>query len=65
MSALSKKVLEILQADFANSSFIASELVSKGFSQLEIASAIRELEENGYIHAQKTYISGTIAYSLS
>lgn len=64
MSELSRKVLEILQANFGNSSFTISELISKGVSKAEVTTAIKELEENGYIYVEKTYVNGTPAYAL-
>ena len=39
MSDISKKVLEFLQANFENSSFINKELISKGFSKIEETTA--------------------------
>lgn len=64
MSELSKKVLQILQADFGNSSFIKQELISKGFSGAAASAAIKELEENGYIYEAEKYVNGTPVYSL-
>ncbi len=64
MTNLSKKALEVLQADFGRSSFTCSELVSKGFSNAEATAIIKDLEENGYIYVEKTYVSGTPAYTL-
>lgn len=64
MSDISKKVLEFLQANFENSSFIRKELISNGFSEAEVTTALKELEENGYIYVEKTYVNGTTAYAL-
>lgn len=64
MTSLSEKALEILQADFENSSFIISKLIEKGFSNAEATAVIKELEENGYIYVKKIYVSGTPAYAL-
>lgn len=64
MSELSQKVLKILQANFENSSFTNSELVSKGFSKAETTTAIKELEENDYIYVKDVYVNGTLAYAL-
>lgn len=66
MTSLSEKALKLLQADFgeSSSSFICSELVSKGFSNAEATAIIKELEENGCIYVKKTYVNGTSAYAL-
>lgn len=64
MSELSQKVLKILQANFENSSFTDSELISKGFSKTETTTAIKELEENNYIYVKDVYVNGTPAYAL-
>lgn len=66
MTSLSEKALKVLQADFGNSSFTCSELISKGFSNAEATAIIKDLEENGYIYIyiEKTYVSGTPAYAL-
>lgn len=64
MTNLSKKALEVLQADFGRSSFTCSELISKGFSNAEATAIIKDLEENGYIYVEKTYVNGTPAYTL-
>lgn len=64
MSELSQKVLKILQADFENSSFIYSELTSKGFSKAEVTTAIKELEENDYIYIKDVYVNGIPVYAL-
>lgn len=64
MTSLSEKALKVLQADFGNSSFTCSELISKGFSNAEATAIIKDLEENDYIYIEKTYVSGTPAYAL-
>ena len=66
MTSLAEKALKVLQADFgeSSSSFICSELVSKGFSNAEATAIIKELEENGCIYVKETYVSGTPAYAL-
>lgn len=64
MSDISMKVLEFLQANYKKSSFTSKELISKGFSEMEVTIALKELEEYGYIYVKNTYVNGSLTYAL-
>lgn len=64
MSILSKKALEILQANTVKTEFTNSVLIQNGFSAATAKYAINELEENGYISIERTFINGNVTFVL-
>ena len=64
MSILSRKALEILQAQADKTEFTNSDLIQNGFSVATVKYAIDELEENGYISIERTFINGNVTFVL-
>lgn len=64
MTALSEKALNLLQADSDKSEFTNSDLIKNGFSSETAKLAISELETNGYISINRTFINGNVAFEL-
>lgn len=64
MTLLSKKALEILQANTEKQVFTNSILIAAGFSEETAKAAVKELESSGYIFIEATYIDGSCRFSL-
>lgn len=64
MTLLSKKALEILQANTDKQVFTNSILIEAGFSEATAKTAIKELDRSGYIFIETTYIDGSCRFSL-
>lgn len=64
MTELANKALKILQSLPEKPEYFTFDLTSKGFSEAEATSAIKELEENNRISVTKEFINGNAGFVL-